>query len=488
MKSRLKKLFTMAVVSLALLAGLVGVVAAAPAAAYAANECAIGTTEYATLDDALAAIIDDTPTTITLLADITYDGGCAIADRTITFDLAGYDLVFEASSSSTLDLTDSDIDYADRGNGSFQAIGGTRGLFISGGSCELTYAEANSTFGAAIYASGGSQVIVDGDLSAAGMRSIGAYAEAASDVTVNGGIAVNGSLANGVSVLNASQVTITGNITMSGGSNNGIYAIDRSVVDVVGDIVVQDDYSCGVYSERTDTKVSVKGNITADGLSSKGIDAVDNGDIKVLGNVSAAGTGGIGAVASNNGKATITGTLTVSPTGNYTSIDGTAYAATEYATSTTLPHYLTYTNDNTSTVWVLEFMPVADIAGVPTAATVGIPLALSGVVEPNDATNQAIVWSIASAGATGATLSGNVLSATAPGTVVVTATIANGLAPGVAFTKNFAITVSSAANGLPAGGIPGTGDGASPAFWLWAALASALAIAVGAAAAKRRAR
>jgi uncharacterized protein (TIGR02145 family) len=90
------------------------------------------------------------------------------------------------------------------------------------------------------------------------------------------------------------------------------------------------------------------------------------------------------------------------------------------------------------------FTPVSDITGVPTTATAGYPLVLFGAVLPPNATSQTIVWSISATddGSTGATISGNALSATAAGTATVTATIANGLGIGTPFTKDFPITVS----------------------------------------------
>ncbi|MCL2308457.1 MAG: hypothetical protein FWC38_09630, partial [Proteobacteria bacterium] len=69
------------------------------------------------------------------------------------------------------------------------------------------------------------------------------------------------------------------------------------------------------------------------------------------------------------------------------------------------------------------FVAVTNITGVPTTATAGTPLALSGTVVPNNATNQTIAWSVQNAGTTGATIVGNTLNTTAAGTVTVAATI-----------------------------------------------------------------
>ncbi|MCL1817272.1 MAG: hypothetical protein FWG43_06705, partial [Clostridiales bacterium] len=82
---------------------------------------------------------------------------------------------------------------------------------------------------------------------------------------------------------------------------------------------------------------------------------------------------------------------------------------------------------STSTAFVEDFIPVADITDVPDTAIAGIPLTLSGTVLPSDATNQAIIWSIKDAGTTGATIEGDTFNTIATGTAIVTATIKNGL-------------------------------------------------------------
>ena len=88
------------------------------------------------------------------------------------------------------------------------------------------------------------------------------------------------------------------------------------------------------------------------------------------------------------------------------------------------------------------FVPVTGITGVPTEATAGTPLALSGTVTPAHATNRAIVWSVQSAGTTGATITGNTLNTSNAGTATVRATIANGASATTNFTQDFAVTVT----------------------------------------------
>ena len=68
-------------------------------------------------------------------------------------------------------------------------------------------------------------------------------------------------------------------------------------------------------------------------------------------------------------------------------------------------------------------------------------LTLTATVEPEDATNQTIVWSVKDAGGTGAAINGNTFRATAAGTATVLATIENGAAWDADYTKEFNITV-----------------------------------------------
>ena len=95
------------------------------------------------------------------------------------------------------------------------------------------------------------------------------------------------------------------------------------------------------------------------------------------------------------------------------------------------------------------FVAVTQITNLPNTATVGEPLALTGKVIPEDATNQTISWSIESAGATGATISSNTFTATATGIAKVKATIANGIAEGENYTQTFDITVGKATQAAP---------------------------------------
>jgi len=82
------------------------------------------------------------------------------------------------------------------------------------------------------------------------------------------------------------------------------------------------------------------------------------------------------------------------------------------------------------------FIPVTNIVlNVPTTITVGVPVTLSATVEPSNATNQDIIWSIEDAGTTGAEITGNILTTYADGNFIILATIIDGTRGN--FTKTF---------------------------------------------------
>jgi endo-1,4-beta-xylanase len=87
--------------------------------------------------------------------------------------------------------------------------------------------------------------------------------------------------------------------------------------------------------------------------------------------------------------------------------------------------------------------PVSSINGVPEEGTMGHEVDLSGAsVEPSDATNKTIEWTIKSAGTTGVTgIADKKFTPTAEGTLVLTATIADGSAVGTPFTDDYTITI-----------------------------------------------
>ena len=92
---------------------------------------------------------------------------------------------------------------------------------------------------------------------------------------------------------------------------------------------------------------------------------------------------------------------------------------------------------------------VSFIDGVTTVVVAGNVLVLSGTAQPLTASNRRIIWSLVSAGTTGATLVGNTLYTRAMGSAVVRATIINGVQAGMDYIQDFTITVAGGWSGDP---------------------------------------
>ncbi|MCL2697059.1 MAG: fibronectin type III domain-containing protein [Oscillospiraceae bacterium] len=110
-----------------------------------------------------------------------------------------------------------------------------------------------------------------------------------------------------------------------------------------------------------------------------------------------------------------------------------------------------------------DFIAVTSITGVSTNATAGTQLMLdNATVQPVNATNQAIVWTVADQGSTGASISGAAFNASGSGTAIITATIASGSGEGVNYTQDFTISVNmpfigvTDITGIPANQTAGT--------------------------------
>lgn len=88
-------------------------------------------------------------------------------------------------------------------------------------------------------------------------------------------------------------------------------------------------------------------------------------------------------------------------------------------------------------------IPITDITMTnATSINTNTDLQLTGTGTPTDATNHTIVWSVAAANGTGASVSGSTFRATTAGTATVKATITNG----TKYEKTFNITVTEVIN------------------------------------------
>ena len=227
------------------------------------------------------------------------------------------------------------------------------------------------------------------------------------------------------------------NVLTSGYDNTiaGVYCTDVSKAEVSS--AVASGSASGVYADGADSEIIVYGDVT---ISSYGY----------------------GAITKDGGKVTIEGELWIPVGATYIRCGTTDRTKGDSdkiggVPTTAKPGYLQYSTNPTNptattanTVWVRDpaaaFTPVADICGVPEEMAAGAKLTLSGSVLPSFATGKTIVWSLQKAGTTGASLSGNALTAPNAGSLTIRATVANGIADMMAFTKDFDIEVKRTAN------------------------------------------
>ncbi|MCL2132321.1 MAG: T9SS type A sorting domain-containing protein, partial [Lentimicrobiaceae bacterium] len=96
------------------------------------------------------------------------------------------------------------------------------------------------------------------------------------------------------------------------------------------------------------------------------------------------------------------------------------------------------------TLNVLPFVAVSGITDAPATAVVNEELTLAATVNPANASNQTIEWSLINAGTTNASVySNDHFFASAEGVAIVKATIKDGKAIGEDYTQSFSITVSN---------------------------------------------
>ncbi len=99
------------------------------------------------------------------------------------------------------------------------------------------------------------------------------------------------------------------------------------------------------------------------------------------------------------------------------------------------------TNDKDDSTTTDTFVAVTSITDVPSSGSINQEITLSGKVNPNNATNKTITWSIKDKGTTNSILNGDKLTASNIGTVKITATIGNGKTESTNYTSDFDIVI-----------------------------------------------
>ena len=144
--------------------------------------CEIGTTQYHTLDGALAAVLSGETKTIRLLENIDYNKGMSVSGKTVIFDLNGRTLNVVNVSGNALSVGARGVVNM-TGDGAFNAIGsGTGVLAFMGGQATVTNAASTGNNGSGAVANNrddkgtASYVEVTNDATATGSSSTGARA------------------------------------------------------------------------------------------------------------------------------------------------------------------------------------------------------------------------------------------------------------------------------------------------------------------------
>jgi hypothetical protein len=416
--------------------------------------CSIGATTYTTLDDALAAITTNTPTTIKLLANITQTTNSVINDRNITFDLNGYDLIFHVNNGIALGLIDSSVDYT--GSGSFQAITnwadapGPAALAVTDSSCKLTYVKSLGIAGSAAV-SGNGTVIVDGDVEASGDGVYGVHAFPNAQITVNGNVkatATGTNISHGVYAgPSNAKVAVNGNVTVDNG--RGLHAEGMgSGISVTGDITVTGatTEAVGFWADDQAT-IDIHGDttVTSNNPGSGGGGATNGAKANIVGDVTATGADMHGLAAGGGGEVTMEGALSAAP--SYISIEGANYNAADITAPTTKAGYDTYT-DGTSSVWLKAAAgPAVNVAWSSLTANgsngsvTTTALTLVFDVDP--------VLSSANFAVSGATLGSVTQSGSTYTLSISTITVGNGGTVSVAITPPAGTTITPASRTVP---------------------------------------
>ncbi|MGI5838489.1 MAG: immunoglobulin-like domain-containing protein [bacterium] len=255
--------------------------------------------EYSTLDDALAAVQDEE--TIRLLESINYNCGIVIDAEDITFKLDEFTLNVVNNDGPGLRVINGGAVYLDAaGTGAFNVTGKEFGVYVEGGvtgaaTATVTAAEATAPEGCAAIADGENAVItVEGDVTANGAGGIGAIGNSSGLVTVKGN--VNADAGNvdyegeceyaAVAAWDDGEVIVAGDVTATGEKSIGVLSAG-SCVTVDGDVA---GVLGGAYATAS-ASIEIDGNVRSTDASGFGVLASDYCGIDIGGNVEAGGTG-----------------------------------------------------------------------------------------------------------------------------------------------------------------------------------------------------
>ncbi len=226
------------------------------------NVCAIGSTEYATLDNALAQITDATPTTITILKDIDHQAAISLVNKNITFDLNGHTVSISTDDARDTALTVNDGSLNLSGSGALNVTGLSHGVTVYN-NANVTVTNVTiigiSGVDASSASLGGTLVVLGNTLCISDAYTIStgyaAYAETGGSVTVYGDARSYGVIA---CVETQGQVHIKGNVIeypSDSYTSSGASASDGGQITIDGEITAERYLYVG-HTLKTSTDVT----------------------------------------------------------------------------------------------------------------------------------------------------------------------------------------------------------------------------------------
>jgi uncharacterized repeat protein (TIGR02543 family) len=342
--------------------------------------CMINSTEYETLDSALANVTFGQ--TIKLLTDITHNSRIKIDSNgfDLTLDLNGHTLTVEAPSSCIEIHNSSNISVIDSvgdgmlianttGDGAIALRAESYGNIMVDAPLTINAMSSNSR-GIRTYAAG-SVTVTDAEINASkiGVESYGDwnYHQDASTITVTGNITMSGdSTEYGAYAYSGGEVTINGDVegantglcsdggtlTVTGdvsGNTEGVRMYsDGGNITVTGNVSSPGNYSYGILASGG--TIAVTGNVSANGSNAIAVCSNGSGSVMVGGNVNATGTSSFGAEVWDNSSVKIDGIINAT---GYVSIAGTVKGPGDTYEPTKLAGYYTYANSSNLLNYVL---------------------------------------------------------------------------------------------------------------------------------------
>lgn len=291
----------------------------------------VGGAQHATLSGALGAVGNNG--TIKLLRTVNTTEQIVLLNKTITFDLNGFDLNISSPANEGIKVTEGTL--AVIGSGKLNAAGKLYGVWANNGTVTVDDA-ASSNDGIGVFAMGGANITVRGN--AAGQD--------------------NGVYANNI----YTKVTVKGNVTSTTGQIQGaVYALGQAEVIVEGSVSAASGY--GVHTNNSGV-ITVNRDVTASrgGALTEGT----GGEITVKGDLSSYNHC---AVITQNSSGNITVEGAIKPLGgaNYVLINNVPIPKAEGASDPEKSGYLKYSGTGaTGVVWVKQpAANVCEIAGGP---------------------------------------------------------------------------------------------------------------------------